>query len=230
MKKRFALLAILVFLSMIGLLACSQTDAAPAAAPAPTAEVAAVPTPDAAAYWDAVHRAEDAFAASRFEEAMALARDAAALDPAGNAAWEVFQKAAVAAAADDYLSNLPPRRYRIDTEHFLANRVNGTQYFILDVREPDEYAESHVEGAVNIPLRQIVQNLDKLPESKTRPILVYCHSQKRSTHALVVLRELGYTNVYNLEGGYTAYQEWIQANPMPTPGPTATPEPEPPSC
>ncbi|MFQ5575921.1 MAG: rhodanese-like domain-containing protein [Anaerolineae bacterium] len=230
MKKQLALLVILVFISMMGLLACSQTDAATLAAPAATAEVAAISTPDAAAYWDNVHAAQEAVAAGQFEQAMALARFAAALNPADNTAWNVFQDAAVAAAADDYLRNLPPRRYRIDTEHFLANQVNGTQYFILDVREPDEYAESHVEHAVNIPLRQITQNPDKLPESKTRPILVYCHSQKRSTHALVVLRELGYTNVYNLEGGYTAYQEWIQANPTPTPGPTATFEPEGPSC
>ncbi|RMF40219.1 MAG: hypothetical protein D6755_13645 [Anaerolineae bacterium] len=69
-----------------------------------------------------------------------------------------------------------------------------------------------------------------MPESKTTPILLYCHTQKRATHALVVLRELGYTNVWNLEGGWAAYQEWTQNNPMPTPGPTATPTEEPPSC
>jgi len=230
MKKQIVLLAVFILSGVMGLVACNQTDAATVAAPAAISEVTAAPTPNAAAYWEAVRAAQDAFAASRFEEAMSLARSAAALNPADNTAWGVFQEAAVAAAADDYLRNLPPRRYRIDPEHFLANQANGEQYFILDVREPDEYAKSHIEKAVNIPLREITQNLDKLPGSKTHPILVYCHSQKRSTHALVVLRELGYTNVYNLEGGYTAYQEWTANNPMPTPGPTATPEPEPPSC
>ncbi|RME79627.1 MAG: rhodanese-like domain-containing protein [Chloroflexi bacterium] len=230
MKKQIVILAIFILSGMIGLSACRQTDAAPAVASSAADQAAVAPAPDTTRYRDKVQAAQEAFAASRFDEAMALAREAAAIDPTGSAAWDVFRSAAVASAADDYLRHLPPRRYRIDTEHFLANQVNGTQYFIIDVREPEEYEKSHIEGAVNIPLREIGQNLAKLPESKTYPILVYCHSQKRSTHALVVLRELGYTNVYNLEGGYTAYQEWIKTNPMPTPGPTATPEPEPPSC
>lgn len=189
------------------------------------------PTPDTIIYWNQMRTAEAAYQRGDFDAAMKLARQAAALDPAPSAAWELYKQASVAAAADDYLSHLPASRYRIDTQHFIENQVNGTDYFIIDVREPDEFAAGHIEDAVNIPLREVGHSLDRLPEAKTVPILVYCHSQKRATHALVVLRELGYSNVYNLTGGFAAYQVWKSANPvLPTPGPTSTPEPEPPSC
>ena len=159
------------------------------------------PTPDTTIYWDQVRTAEAAYQRGDFNAALDLARQAVALDPAPSAAWELYKQASVAAAADDYLSHLPASRYRIDTQHFIENQVNGTDYFIIDVREPDEFAAGHIEGAVNIPLRAVGHSIDQLPDGKTTPILVYCHSQKRATHALVVLRELGYANVTNLSGG-----------------------------
>lgn len=64
-------------------------------------------------------------------------------------------------------------------------------------------------------------------KNKNVPILVYCRSQKRSTHALVVLRQLGYTEVYNLTGGILAYEAFLAEYPEfdPTnPGPVSPPE------
>ncbi|HHJ06992.1 MAG TPA: rhodanese-like domain-containing protein [Anaerolineae bacterium] len=228
MQKRISFLLVFIFISLMSLAACSQT-----AATAPSGEagvVAASATPDIAAYQAKMDAAQAAFSAADFEQAMALAKEAAALNPNINTPWELYREASVAAAADDYLRTLPDRRYRIDPEHFLANLANGEQYFIIDVREPDEYAQGHIENAVNIPLSDLIHNLDKLPDSKSAPILLYCHTQKRATHALVTLRELGYSNVYNLEGGIVGYNEWTADNPLPTPGPTATFEPEGPSC
>ncbi len=181
-------------------------------------------------YLDLVNAAEAAYHKGDFEQAMELSRQAIRLAPRRDSALSVFQEAAVALAGNTYLENLPPSRYRVDALHFLANQVNGTQYFIIDVREPEEYAAGHIEGALNIPLRELLHHMSELPESKTTPILVYCHSQKRATHALVILRELGYTNVWNLEGGWAAFEEWVQNHPTPTPGPTAPPTEEPPSC
>jgi rhodanese-related sulfurtransferase len=229
-KRAWYFIAIVVLvLAGSGAIAFSQTDSQTRALAqdvnTPTA------TPNSAAYWDQVRAAEVAYDRGDFATALDLARQAAILNPEPSAAWEVYRQASVAAAADDYLSHLPPSRYRIDTQHFIENQVNGMDYFIIDVREPDEFAAGHIDGAVNIPLRELGHSLDRLPEGKTMPVLVYCHTQKRATHALVVLRELGYSNVSNLIGGWAAYQEWKAANPvLPTPGPTSTPEPEPPSC
>ncbi len=224
MKHRAFLAIGSIFIALLVLAACTS-NAAPSATP-----VAAATTPDPAAYMAKVTAAQNAYANNQFDEAITLAREAASLNPENNAAWNLLEEAVVAAAGSEYLKNLPDHRYRIKPLNFVANQVNGTQYFILDVREPDEFEAGHIEGAINIPLRQLGDNISKLPESKTAPIVVYCHTQKRATHALVVLREMGYSNVFNLAGGIVGYREWMENNPLPTPGPTATPEPEGPSC
>lgn len=228
MLKKASFVVFVLALLAAGFFVINQGNQVQETAASPA--IAAPPTPDTAVYWETVHEAEAAYKDGRFAEAMTYAQQAAVVDPTNPAAWDVYRQAAVAQAGDDYLSGLPASRYRINTEHFLADKANGINYFIIDVREPDEYAAGHIEGAINIPLHEVGQNLDLLPDGKSTPILVYCHTQKRATHALVVLRELGYTNVWNLEGGIKAYDEWTAVNPMPTPGPTATPEPEPPSC
>lgn len=195
----------------------------------PTA-IATTATPDTETYLELIDSAQAAYEKSDFEEAMKLTQQAAVLIPDRPTAWNLLEEVSIARAGDTYLNKLPPDRYRIDPLHFLANQVNGTRYIIIDVREPDEYAAGHIDSAINIPLHELLDNMAELPESKTMPILLYCHTQKRATHALVVLRELGYTNVFNLEGGWEAYEEWVKNNPMPTPGPTPTPADEPPSC
>jgi rhodanese-related sulfurtransferase len=229
MWKRLGVVVLVLLFLAVGCSIANQNKGVQETAVNDTA-VFAPPTPDMPVYWDTVHAAEAAYEASDFEQAMTLAQEAAAISPTDSAAWDVFQLASVAKAGDTYLQNLPDRRYRKTPEQFLADVSNGMHYFIIDVREPDEFAVDHIENAVNIPLHDLVQQLDQLPESKGQPILVYCHTQKRSTHALVVLREVGYTNVWNLEGGWAEYEAWTAVNPMPTPGPTATPAPEPPSC
>lgn len=225
MKKQIYLLLGLALIVGVGVLSACQTETAVSAP-----ELAATATPDTAVYQVKLDAAEAAYQSGQYEDALSLAQEAARLNPSSNTAWNLYREAAVAAAGDAYLRNLPDHRYRKDTLHFLADQANGMNYFIIDVREPDEYAADHIENAVNIPLRSLLQDPSLLPESKTTPILLYCHTQKRATHALVVLRELGYSNVWNLDGGWAAYQEWTANNPLPTPGPTATPEAEPPSC
>ncbi len=66
---------------------------------------------------------------------------------------------------------------------------------IIDVREPAEYAESHVEGAVNIPLGDLIKRIDEVP--KDEEVVVYCRSGGRAGVALQGLKSMGYTNVVN---------------------------------
>jgi rhodanese-related sulfurtransferase len=178
-------------------------------------------------YWGLVKQAQEAYTHANYEASMKFARQAVGLNPDEQTAWELYSQAVVAQAGDTYLSELPDHRYQLPVPVFLRDRINHTRdWLVIDVREPDEYAAGHIEGAVNIPLREILKNLDALPNGKTAPILLYCHSQKRATHALVILHELGYLKVFNLEGGYAAYEDWMNNNPLPTPGPTPTPGPD----
>jgi rhodanese-related sulfurtransferase len=80
--------------------------------------------------------------------------------------------------------------------------------FLLDVREPSEFAEGYIEGAVNIPVRELLKNLDKLP-GLDEPIVVFCKSGHRGALAMAGLRLLGYTNVRNLAGGVAG---WTKAS------------------
>lgn len=71
---------------------------------------------------------------------------------------------------------------------------------ILDVRNPEEYAESHIKGAVNLPNPSITnREIAELPD-KNQKILVYCLSGQRSRIAAKKLVFLGYTNVLEFGG------------------------------
>lgn len=79
--------------------------------------------------------------------------------------------------------------------------------FVLDVREVSELeADGYIEGAVNIPVREVLANLDKLP-SFDDPIVVYCASGHRGGFVFAALKLLGYTNVRNLAGGLGAWKK-----------------------
>ena len=68
---------------------------------------------------------------------------------------------------------------------------------IIDVRTAQEFASGYIDGAVNIP----VDNIDSIEYDKDAVIIVYCASGMRSSNAAETLIDLGYTNVYNLDGG-----------------------------
>lgn len=75
-----------------------------------------------------------------------------------------------------------------------------SDYTVLDVRTPEEYAEGHIEGAVLIPYDEIENRAeDELPD-KEKLILVYCRSGRRSKIAAQALAELGYINVKEFGG------------------------------
>ncbi|MCP5100247.1 MAG: hypothetical protein GY943_32240 [Chloroflexi bacterium] len=81
--------------------------------------------------------------------------------------------------------------------------------FVLDVRQPGEIEENgYIETAVNIPLRELGDNLDKLPSFDT-PIVSYCGSGWRCTIALTALEAMGWENVYGLKGG--SFGGWVEA-------------------
>ena len=73
-------------------------------------------------------------------------------------------------------------------------------YIILDVRRPDEYAEGHIPGAINVPNEEIGSaEIAELPD-KSQLILVYCRSGRRSKEASEKLVKLGYTNIVEFGG------------------------------
>ena len=85
----------------------------------------------------------------------------------------------------------------------------GEKLNIIDVREPNEYAEFNI-GAKLIPLGQIqALQVDDIENLKDQEVIVHCRSGKRSATACLVLDSLGFKNTKNLEGGMLAWQEGV---------------------
>ena len=68
---------------------------------------------------------------------------------------------------------------------------------VIDVRSLDEYNTGHIRGAVNIPLDMI----NTISYGKDESLIIYCASGKRSLEAVNTLSDMGYTFLYNLDGG-----------------------------
>ncbi len=91
----------------------------------------------------------------------------------------------------------------------LKGRIDaGNRPFIVDVREPHEYAIVNL-GAPLIPVGQIGQRLSELPSDRDTEVVVHCKTGGRSQKAALELKAAGFTNVNNLAGGITAWAERI---------------------
>lgn len=70
----------------------------------------------------------------------------------------------------------------------------------IDVRTPEEFAEGHINGSLNIPFEDIGGRISSITEDQESDIRVYCRSGHRSGVAMDVLKSMGYRHVIN-EGG-----------------------------
>lgn len=77
--------------------------------------------------------------------------------------------------------------------------------FMIDVREPDEYAAGHIPGITLIPMGEVAERLSEIPTDKE--VIVTCRSGNRSGQIVDFLRSQGFTNVHNMEGGIVAWEE-----------------------
>ncbi|NLG72913.1 MAG: rhodanese-like domain-containing protein [Chloroflexi bacterium] len=95
-------------------------------------------------------------------------------------------------------ANLPadlPAELSVDET--LERREAGA--LILDVREPQEWEQVHIPGAVLIPLNQLQERIDELP--RDQEIIVVCRSGNRSAQGRDLLRQAGFTRVSSMAGG-----------------------------
>lgn len=105
---------------------------------------------------------------------------------------------AVAAAAS---AALPA----VDVKQVSARQSSGA--LLIDVREADEYAQGHVPGSTLIPLGQLAQRLQEIARYKDKPVVLICHSGRRSEQALKLLESAGFSAAANVEGGMIAWQK-----------------------
>lgn len=93
----------------------------------------------------------------------------------------------------------------ITAAQFDEMRQAGQNFQLIDVREPAEYEQEHLNGLL-IPLGQLESKLELI--GRDHPIVVHCQSGKRSMQAARTLLEHGFREVYNLTGGMNAWKRW----------------------
>jgi rhodanese-related sulfurtransferase len=90
-----------------------------------------------------------------------------------------------------YFENMPKHIYKIGQADFVDMVKAGEEMTIVDIRQPDAYAEGHVQGAVNIPWgAPIAENLSNIPNDK--PVFVYCYSGQTAGQAVMTLNLAGF--------------------------------------
>lgn len=99
-----------------------------------------------------------------------------------------------------------PRAKAADIDTAAAKQLIAGGAAVIDVREPDEFADMHLPTARNVPLGEVGARLAEIEQAagaKDKPIVVYCASGARSSRAKRELEAAGFTNVVN-GGGYRA--------------------------
>lgn len=85
-----------------------------------------------------------------------------------------------------------------------AAAMQGSGSLLLDVRQPEEWSESHIEGATLIPLGELKARIGEVP--RDREIVVLCRSGRRSQSGRDILLEAGYSKVTSMTGGMNAWK------------------------
>jgi glyoxylase-like metal-dependent hydrolase (beta-lactamase superfamily II)/rhodanese-related sulfurtransferase len=111
---------------------------------------------------------------------------------------DVWEKMGLPITAGD-IQDIEPR----DLHQLLQSCTNGDCPVVVDVREPWEYRQGHVPGALLIPLGQLSSRLNELDPA--HPVAVICASGNRSQSAAALLGQKGFKTVYNILGGTGAW-------------------------
>lgn len=105
---------------------------------------------------------------------------------------------------DGFLTSIPAGYYTIANVKGLKDRLKNPQTVLVDVREPSEYHSGHIPDAINIPLRTLTHNLDKIPSD--RPVVLYCSTGYRSAMGVMTLHLLGYDNVQGFPPSFVGWK------------------------
>jgi molybdopterin/thiamine biosynthesis adenylyltransferase/rhodanese-related sulfurtransferase len=106
----------------------------------------------------------------------------------------------------ELLAAAKSRITEIDTTE-AQRRIDAGGVVVLDVREPDEYEQGALPGAVHIPRGHLEAQIEGRVVDKAQPVVVYCAGGVRSAFAADTLASLGYTDVVSMEGGFGKWKD-----------------------
>lgn len=115
----------------------------------------------------------------------------------------------------DFVKAARSRVHEVDGVALRAMAEQREDVLIVDVRESSEFEQGHITGAHLVP-RGILEaaadpaypkHMKELVEARSRPVVCYCATGGRSAMAAAVLQMMGFSEIYSLQGGFSAWEE-----------------------
>ena len=94
-----------------------------------------------------------------------------------------------------------------DVKGAIGRQMENPKALLIDVREDDEWSREHVKGAIHVGKGVIERDIETAVPDKDTELLLYCGGGFRSALAADALQQMGYTNVWSVDGGFRAYKE-----------------------
>jgi len=91
--------------------------------------------------------------------------------------------------------------------HEAVQLINRQRAVVVDICEPEEFAQGHIGGARNVPLAQLEQRLPEVVKNKSLPVILVCATGARAQRALTTAKKLGYDKAQALAGGLKAWKD-----------------------
>ena len=85
--------------------------------------------------------------------------------------------------------------------------INSGSALVLDIRDTSEFSSGRIPKSKNIPLSEIDKRIEEISKFKDKPVIVTCRTNNRSGSAARLLRQRGFADVYQLDGGFGAWQQ-----------------------
>lgn len=84
---------------------------------------------------------------------------------------------------------------------------NHDDALVIDIRTAADFKNGHIKGAKSAPLSEFASKIDNFSSYKDKPVLIYCNSGNTATRAIKLLKNAGFEQVNNLQGGIIAWKD-----------------------
>lgn len=95
----------------------------------------------------------------------------------------------------------------INVDEYKKLSTSGDKVLLVDVREDSEWTDGHAASAVHMSKGVIEREIESKVPKKDAKVVLYCGGGSRSALAADALQKMGYTNIFSLDGGFTAYKK-----------------------
>lgn len=85
--------------------------------------------------------------------------------------------------------------------------INHENAIVVDLRDSNAFKDGHITGSLNVPYKQLDQNMTKLEKHKQKPLVLVCAMGQHSTQAMNKLKRQGFSQIYVLGGGVSAWKK-----------------------